>query len=172
MIERGKYMVYFVHPDNSKLYLFEHDKSATSLTGLKMLTITMPTAYSSDAYRLGYVDGHVGIISLKVGQWWATSIKIDTASKIWSKTQVFESAAKDCSSCSISGYDDFYVIGGIISANPQIMIVDKSTGAPLLRVVFDGASHISLSSLRWTLDSIYATRTTSGGWKMGTIMMS
>lgn len=84
--EGSKYLVSITHPDNGKLYLFEQSKSGTTMTGLKMLMVTLPPAYNSDPYRVGYAGDYLGIVSRKTGQWWASSVQISTASTVWTKT--------------------------------------------------------------------------------------
>lgn len=76
-----------------------------------MLKVTLPPAYSSDPYRVGYAGDYLSIVSRKTGQWWATSVRISTASTVWTKTQPLQSISV-CSSCAIRGFDTYFAIGG------------------------------------------------------------
>ena len=77
--EGDKYMVSFTHPSNGALYVFDQTKGDTDLNNIRMLKVELPSTYSSDEYRLGYVDdGYLGIISKKTATWWAASIDMSS----------------------------------------------------------------------------------------------
>ena len=77
-VEKSKYLISFVHPDNGRLYVFDQNMADSSLSLVKMLAITLPTTYATSEFRVGYTDGLIAIISLLKGQWWASCIKLST----------------------------------------------------------------------------------------------
>ena len=85
-VENGKYLVSFVHPDNGQLYVFDQDMADSTLSLVDMLKITLPPAYASSDFRLGYTNGYVTVISRLAGQWWASCIEVNTGNIEWTKT--------------------------------------------------------------------------------------
>ena len=60
-----KYLVSFADTTSGAVYAFEQAKGDTNAANIKMVKVTPPSAYSSDAFRIGYVPGYMGMISRK-----------------------------------------------------------------------------------------------------------
>ena len=166
--EGDKYMVSFTHPSNGALYVFDQTKGDTDLNNIRMLKVELPSTYSSDEYRLGYVDdGYLGIISKKTATWWAASIDMSSGQPVWSRTKTAQPSLSHCASCAIRGYDDFFAITGKTSSSYDVLLISASSTSgsdTMLQIDFNGGD---FALYNWVADSIYATTTSSGGYKVG-----
>ena len=81
-----KYLVSFAHPTTNAVYAFEQTKGDTNAANIRMVKVTPPSALSSDAFRVGYVTGYMGMISLKAGVWWAASVDMGTGGLLWARS--------------------------------------------------------------------------------------
>lgn len=90
---------------------------------------------------------------------------MSTGAVQWSKTMAVDSGNSICSSCTIRGYDDFFIIVGYYNSLYQILILDSATGTARVRFTFG----ISVTMNPKETDSVYAVKDTGGGYRIGII---
>ena len=77
-VEKDKYLISFVHPGDSRIYVFSQNLADSSLSTVEMLAITLPATFASSEFRIGFTDGYIAIISRLKGQWWASCVRLST----------------------------------------------------------------------------------------------
>ena len=138
-----KYLLHFKDPaDAKKVFMFQQDETATSITSATMLLVDLPSTYTDEDYQIGFVDGTAGIISRKENNWWVSALNTADGSTRWVKTQ---SGITFCSA--IRGFDNYFVIISLDKSDNyhEITYIDASTGTVNFSFKFE-SSYTSSSS--------------------------
>ena len=109
--------------------MYQTAETTTSVSSITMYAVDLPSTYSTDEYRIGFVNGYAGFITRKTGVWWMSVISLTTGSNVWSKTRSTSNIGK-CVSCAIRGFDDYFVVGSLtaVAGTHDVMYMDAATG--------------------------------------------
>ena len=152
--------------------MYQTAETTTSVSSITMYAIDLPSSYSGDEYRVGFVNNYAGIITRKFGVWWMSVISLTDGSLVWSKTRTTITSTR-CFSCAIRGFDDYFVVGTLneADANHDIMYMEAATGTVNFRAEISADNYDPTSGNanlnNCPIEAIYGIKNTSGGFRIG-----